>query len=331
MVICAVCFLADLNSFTSPFIRGADFFGYHLSNVILHAGVSCLVFILVFNLLASLPIAAATAVFFAVSFLNTEAVVYIFGRAEMLMGFFAILCLLLFIRSQKSGVKNPILFYILSVASFILALLSKEAAITLPFIICGYIFYLFPEKFKEKYYFIKKTVPFFAVSLIYPGLRFLRVDLHKSGQLARGDSYAGILSGIICLGLIIISCAYSLKYSSKNKVGSFMFFWALVFFIPQSGAFPVNTFIAEHSVYLSSVSFFMLLAYVLHKVLRRQLFILAVAGFSVFFVLLSSGGNFEWANPVVFTKISPSILPGVFRRTIILDCNMSLGGSMSKR
>ena len=302
MVICAVCFLADLNSFTSPFIRGADFFGYHLSNVILHAGVSCLVFILVFNLLASLPIAAATAVFFAVSFLNTEAVVYIFGRAEMLMGFFAILCLLLFIRSQKSGVKNPILFYILSVASFILALLSKEAAITLPFIICGYIFYLFPEKFKEKYYFIKKTVPFFAVSLIYPGLRFLRVDLHKSGQLARGDSYAGILSGIICLGLIIISCAYSLKYSSKNKVGSFMFFWALVFFIPQSGTFPINTFIAEHSVYLSSVSFFMLLAYVLHKVLRRQLFILAVAGLSVFFVLLSSGGNFEWANPVVFYK-----------------------------
>lgn len=316
-----------------------DPFGYHLTNIILQIGVSYLVFLLVFNLLASLPIAAATGIFFAVSPLNTEAVTYISGRAEMLMGFFVILCLLLFIRSQKDGIKNPALFYILSVASFILALLSKEAAIVLPFIICGYIFWFLHERIKEKYYFIKRIIPFFAVCLIYLGLRFCLlnfvtfyapaltkvawfirlsvlpkviftylkllispVDLHMSRQFAWQSSYAGILLGISCLGLIIIGCGYLLRYSAKNKVASFMLFWALVFFIPQSGIFPINTFIAEHFIYLSSISFFLLLAYILHKVLRKQLFTLAVIGLCAFYILLAASRNFEWGNPIVFYK-----------------------------
>lgn len=81
-----------------------------------------------------------------------------------------------------------------------------------------------------------------------------------------------------------------------------MLFWALVFLIPQCGIFPINTFVAEHFIYLSSISFFLLLVYILHKALRRELFILAVTGLCAFYVLLSAGRNFEWANPVVFYK-----------------------------
>jgi len=339
-------------------------FGYHLSNIILQAAVSCLVFLLVFNLSVSLPVAAATAVFFAASPLNTEAVTYISGRAEMLMGFFAILSLLLFARSQKAGIGRPILFYTLSLISFMLALLSKEAAIVLPFIICGYIFYLLPEKLKEKYYFIKKVTPFFSVSLIYLGIRFLLlessvfsapalpraswlirlsslpqiiftylkllilpVDLHMSRQLFTGGrSFPSVLFGAICLGLILIACACILKYIAKNKAASFMFLWALVFFIPQSGIFPINAFIAEHFIYLSSISFFMLLAYTLHKVLRRRLFILAVSGFSAFYILLSAGRNFEWANPVVFYRNIVRYSPGSFQAHNNLGLQYELKG-----
>jgi len=325
-------------------------FGYHLSNIILQAAVSWLVFLLVFNLLASLPIAAASAVFFAASPLNTEAVTYISGRAEMLMGLFAILSLLLFIKSQKSGIRRRSLFYILSLISFILALLSKEAAIVFPFIICGYIFYLLPERLKEKYYFIKRAIPFFAISLIYLILRFLflgfsvslapalhraswfarlsslpqiiitylkllilPVDLHMSRQLAWGESYAGNLLGLIYLVFIVIACACCLRYPAKNKAAPFMFFWALVFFIPQSGIFPINAFIAEHFIYLSSISFFTCLVYILHKVLRRRLFLLAICGLCGFYILLSAGRNFEWANPVVFYKNIIKYSPGSFQ------------------
>jgi len=313
--------------------------GYHLTNIILQSGVSFLVFLLVFNLLANLPVAAVTGVFFAVSPLNTEAVTYISGRAEMLMGLFIILSLLLFIKSQKEGAKNTILSYILSLGSFILALLSKEAAIFFPFIIGGYIFYFTHERIKERYYFIKRITPFLAVTLVYLGLRIFLfnfitfnmpaltkapwiirlsvlpkiiitylnllifpVNLHMSRQFAWQSSYTGILLGLSCLGLIIIGCAYMLRYSARNKVVSFMLFWALVFFIPQSGIFPINSFIAEHFIYLSSISFFLLLAYVLHKTLRKKMFLLIVIGFSAFYILLSAGRNFEWGNQIVFYK-----------------------------
>jgi tetratricopeptide (TPR) repeat protein len=316
-----------------------DPFGYHLTNIILQVSVAYLVFLLLFNLLASLPLAAATGIFFAVSPLNTESVAYISGRAEMLMGFFAVLCLLLFVKSQGKTAKNPTLFYILSLVSFIFALLSKELAVVIPVIICGYMYYFLHERTKEKYYFIKRIIPFFFVCLIYLCLRlcwfnfanyyapaltrvnwllrlsvlpkvmltYLKllifpVGLHMSRQFAWQGSSAGIFSGIGLLGLIIIGCIYLLKYSARNKVASFMLFWFLAFLIPQCGVFPLNTFVAEHFIYLSSISFFLLLAYILHKALRKQLFILAVIGFSAFYILLSAGRNFEWSNPIVFYR-----------------------------
>ena len=63
-----------------------DPFGYHLSNIILQIGVSFLVFLLIFDLLGSFDTALWTSVLFAVTPVHTEAVTYISGRAEMLMG-----------------------------------------------------------------------------------------------------------------------------------------------------------------------------------------------------------------------------------------------------
>lgn len=316
-----------------------DPFGYHLTNIILQIGVSFLVFLLVFNLLSNLTIAVASAVFFAASPLHTEAVTYISGRAEMLMGFFVILGLLFFIRSQKQNAGQSRLFYFFSLASFGLALLSKEIAVAFPLIICGYIFYFLREKLKEKYYFVKTVIPFFTLSVIYLFLRlslfnfltlrppalanvawFVRLsvlpkviltyvkllilptDLHMNRALLRPTSIAGILIAVFSLGVIIFTCRYYLRYRQERRVVSFMLFWSLVFFIPQSGIFPINAFVAEHFIYLSSISFFMLLAYILYKYLRRELFILTVGLFTVFYILLCLGRNYEWSNPLVFYK-----------------------------
>ncbi|MDD5097406.1 MAG: hypothetical protein PHU59_02815, partial [Candidatus Omnitrophica bacterium] len=261
-------------------------FGYHLTNIILQIGVAFLVFLLVSNLLGSLAIGLATAVLFAVTPIHTEAVTYISGRAEMLMGFLVILSLLFFIQSQKAGAKKPKLFFTFSVFSFMLALLAKEVAIVFPLVIAGYIFYLAREKLKEKYYLIKNVFPFAAIALIYLGLRisllnfstlrpvalakvswfirlsvipkviftyfkilFLPVDLHMSRELIRPTTIVGILLAVFWLGIIIFTCVYFLKYSQQKKVASFMLFWALVFFIPQSGVFPINAFVAEHFIY----------------------------------------------------------------------------------
>lgn len=313
--------------------------GYHLTNILLQIGVSYLVFLLVYNLLGSLTIGIGTAVLFAASPLHTEAVTYISGRAEMLMGFFVILSLLLFIKSQASGQRHPRLFFSFSVISFVCALLSKEVAIVFPLIILGYIVYLGRERLKEKFYLIRSVSPFAIVALVYLFLRisvfsfstirppalakislcirasvlpkviltyfkllFLPTGLHMSHEVVRPISVAGILGAVLSLGAIIYSCIYFLKPSGRNKVASFMLFWALVFFIPQSGIFPINAFVAEHFIYLSSISFFLLVVYFLNKFLRHKLFILAVSLLCVFYIILTCAYNFQWSNPVVFYR-----------------------------
>ena len=316
-----------------------DPFGYHLTNIILQIGVAFLVFLLVFNLTENLSIALSSAIFFAASPIHTEAVAYISGRAEMLMAFFVILGLLFFISSQKSPVKNPVLFYVLSLFSFVLAILSKEVAVVFPFIICGYIFYCLREKLKARHYFVKNVIAYFAISIIYLYLRltlfnfttlrapsltkvawFIRlsvlpkiiltylkllifpVGLHMSRELLRPTSSSGILIAVFFLGAIIFTGWRYLRYSQKNRVASFMLFWSLVFFIPQSGIFPINAFVAEHFIYLSSLSFFLLLAYIFQRVLRKELFILTVGLLTIFYIILSASRNFEWKNPLVFYK-----------------------------
>ncbi len=324
-------------------------FGYHLTNVILQAAVSFLVFLLVFKLLANLAVSIAAASMFAASPLHTEAVTYISGRAEMLVGFFAILALLFFIRSQEN-MRRGRLFYIFSIFSFVLALLSKEAAIVFPFIASGYVFYFLRGKLKEKYYLAKNIAPFFIISIIYLILRLsffkfvtlrppalanvawpirlvvlpkailayfklliLPVNLHMNRQLLRPTSIAGILIAVFFLGLIIFTCWHYLKYRQENRAAAFMLFWSLVFFIPQSGIFPINAFVAEHFIYLSSISFFMLLACILHKTLRRELFILSAGLFCAFYILLTASRNFEWKNPVVFYKNIIKYSPASFQ------------------
>ena len=316
-----------------------DPFGYHLTNILLQIGVSYLVFLLVYSLLGSLTIGIGTGVLFASSPLHTEAVTYISGRAEMLMGFFVILSLLLFNKSQASGQRHAKLFFSFSLLSFALALLSKEVAIVFPFIILGYIIYILHFRLKEKYYLIKNIIPFITIAGIYLFLRisvfsfstlrppalakvswfirlsvlpkvvlaylqmlFLPTGLHMSYELLRPASLAGILLAVLSLGAIIFTCVYFLRYSAKNKVAAFMLFWALVFFIPQSGVFPINAFVAVHFIYLSSISFFLLVVYFLNKFLRHKLFILVVSLLCVFYIILTCACNFQWSNPVVFYR-----------------------------
>ncbi|MFA6358221.1 MAG: tetratricopeptide repeat protein [Candidatus Omnitrophota bacterium] len=311
--------------------------GYHLTNVFLQAGVAFLVFLLCLNLSIDFPIALACSLFFASGPIHTESVTYVSGRAEMLMGFFVIISLLFFIRSQRRELKHQVLFYVISAASFILALLSKEIAIIYPLIVCGYIFYFLHDRFKEKHYVIKNILPFAVIAIIYLLLRlsvfnfstlrqpsltnvawFIRlsvlpniiftyfkllllpVGLHMSRELARPVTIPGVFLAILSFGLIILVCWHYLKYQTKNKLVSFMLFWALVFFIPQSGIFPINAFVAEHFIYLSSISFYFLLALVFSKAARGKPFILIAGLFCVFYILLTNARNFEWKNPVIF-------------------------------
>jgi len=107
-------------------------FGYHLFNLLLHAAVTLLLFVLLRALLEREPhgasIAFAAALLFAVHPIHTEAVASIIGRSELLAAGFLMAAWLLHLLNRPA----------LGGLCFVLALLSKESAIVfLPMVLSG--------------------------------------------------------------------------------------------------------------------------------------------------------------------------------------------------
>ena len=100
-------------------------FGYHLFNLLVHAGVVVFLLLVLRELLAGWPhcesLCFAAALLFAVHPLHTEAVSSVVGRSELLAAGFLLAAWLFHLRDR----------HILAIVGLVLALLSKESAIAL--------------------------------------------------------------------------------------------------------------------------------------------------------------------------------------------------------
>jgi Tfp pilus assembly protein PilF len=111
---------------------GDEPLGYHLFNLLLHAGVTWLLYLLLQAILGSSPqektIAFLAALLFAVHPIHTEAVAAVVGRAELLAAGFLLAGWILHLRDLE----------IPALLCFVLALLSKESAIVFfPLVLVG--------------------------------------------------------------------------------------------------------------------------------------------------------------------------------------------------
>jgi Tfp pilus assembly protein PilF len=123
-------------------IWGVRPFGYHLTNILLHAATSILVLILASRWLSSLRAAAAAAALFAVHPVHTQSVTWIAGRTDLLATVFLLMALALIhrgvgpagTRAPRSGPPPPPSPTLLAAGLLFLALalLSKEMAVTFP-------------------------------------------------------------------------------------------------------------------------------------------------------------------------------------------------------
>jgi tetratricopeptide (TPR) repeat protein len=121
-------------TYTLNWTSGLGLFGFHLVNGTLHAANAILLYRIAEEIGGrSLSGFAAllAALLFAVHPVQTEAVTYISGRSVSLMAFFYLGSLLAYLRGRASN--SRFLLYAASPALFLLAALSKEVALTLPF------------------------------------------------------------------------------------------------------------------------------------------------------------------------------------------------------
>jgi len=134
---------------------------YHMTNLALHVLNSLLVFWMIFLLSDCVSVSLVASLLFAVHPLHVESVAWISERKDVLSTFFFLLALILYLRFRKFDRRA---FYYLSIAVFLLALLSKPMVVTLPLVLllCDY---LCSGKISGKT--LLEKMPFFILSIIF--------------------------------------------------------------------------------------------------------------------------------------------------------------------
>lgn len=111
-------------------LTGAGPFGFHLGNVLLHAGVAALAWAALRRTATHYGTALAGAMLFAVHPLHTEAVANVAGRAELLAALFVLSAWIAWRRADDSA--RPARWRGAAASFYLLAILSKEGAILAP-------------------------------------------------------------------------------------------------------------------------------------------------------------------------------------------------------
>src|SRR5437879_1855335 len=106
---------------------GASPAGYHVTNVLLHAANTLLLFLVLQRMTGAVWRSAFVAALFAWHPLHVESVAWVSGRKDLLCTFFILLTLMAYIRYVR---RPQPMRYLIVVSCFVLALMSKAMAIT---------------------------------------------------------------------------------------------------------------------------------------------------------------------------------------------------------
>ncbi len=111
---------------------GLNPFIYHLDNVLLHLGVTALVFVFALRLKAPLAAAGMAALLFGIHPMHVESIVWVTARKDVLYGFFYMLALICY---QRYLVGKNIKMYVYALISGLLSILAKPMALSLPLVL----------------------------------------------------------------------------------------------------------------------------------------------------------------------------------------------------
>ena len=329
------------------FFWGLNPLGYHLTNTLFHIGCALLFFNLVLLLTKNSFTGILASLIFLTHPIQTEAVTWISGRADVLFLFFYLAAFLLYV---KYGELRRLTFYLASLIFFIFSLLSKEMAASLPFVIILYdIFYSRKEKIAKRAF---KYFGFFLVLEIYLLQRFNILGKFAQCGYWTGDAYTTFLSmarGLVhyvkillvpinlCVDHLVFPLAQSIKepatflsilaifallavafkLTKKEKLISFSIFFFFITLAPAANIIPIQILIAERFLYLPSIGYSLILATVivlfsekLKKKSFKDAFIVFVPLFLIcFYSHLTIERNKDWADDFAFNRSIIKVYP----------------------
>jgi len=218
--------------------------GYHVVNIFLHLINTVLVFYFAQLLMQDKRVSIFTAVIFAIHPMHIESVAWISERKDVLYSLFYILSMIYYLLYLEKK-RNKYLVY--TFITFILACLSKSAAITLPLILILIDYY--KEKINSKNSIQK--IPFLLVSIVFG---IVAIISQKSGNALSSDvKLFGLFDRFLLTGYSIYY--YLLSFFVPTKL------CALHFYPKVGEALPRVYYIANVIVLIIAISVFFIKKY----------------------------------------------------------------------
>lgn len=251
---------------------GYDPFVYHFDNVLLHLGVTALIFWLGLRLGLSAVGSGAAALVFGVHPLHVESVAWVTERKDVLYSFFYMAALISyshyldFTRSTPAlQIKKSYRFLVLAVMFGILSILAKPMALSLPFIL-------------------------------------LLLDRFQGRKIGREAIVEKVPLLIAFAGITLVSYAAHARVPGKDLMEAMLIWsWTLVFYLRQF-VFPIIlvpvyqlpkpiVFLAPEYLLSAVVVCLLVLAMVRFRKSSWFIFALCVYIFSIFFILRYDEGR----------------------------------------
>ena len=333
--------LLMLSFASNYFISGLSPHGYHLINILLHFLNAVLLYLLLETFLKELSFGRrlGLTLIFCLHPINTEAVTYISSRSVTMCAFFILSGFYCYVRWRHDRRTR---FFLLSLASYIFALMTKEIALILPMLIITYEFIYNKNFWEEKKEIILGFLPFLLITLGYIFMIKLIFDevfglfakaksalatrSYSSNILTQGavsffylylffypfnlcvDHNFPIISslknplGAIPLVLIIILILTALSLRKRLPLIALSIFWYLICLLPQFYG-RLNIVAAEHHPYLAYFSVYFILAYLLLKLKIKKEFSRLLFIFILgLFFILTIIRNLEWGSEYTLWK-----------------------------
>ena len=287
--------------------------GYHMTNLIIHTLNVYLVYFTAYLLFKNRITAFISCLLFSIHPIFSEAINAVSYREDLLSASFLLVAFILFIQYNKSTNRRYfIIWYALSLLTYLLAMLSKETAFVLPFLILSYDLIFQKNHILNFHNRIRRLAANYAGYIAIGGFYlFLRFYLfHNPGESVRypGNSvfvnfimmtkvlgyYVKLLfipaplnadyivpltfspadaAFIISIILLIITAILLVKKCRLSSIWTFSTIWFFVTLLPVLNIIPINNIMAERYLYIPGIGFTMLFGSILtHRISKYRIY-----------------------------------------------------------
>jgi protein O-mannosyl-transferase len=283
-------------------ISSKNEFWYHLSSLALHTLISIILFFIIFQITGNGKISLISSLIFVVHPIHTGRVTNMTAGFDLLGILVMLVAFYFMVKFSKFEKKR---FFVISIILFVLALLSSEEAIILPFLILAYELIFNKKLIQEKIKFgilnvhlLKIYSPYIFIFASYLIWRFLILGIGGRGEYLAGNFLFTILTTLkayvyylyllfipvnltlyrdiapvssifdlkVIFSLIFLAIILFFTFKSKNKILKFSTLWFFITLIPFSNIVPMQTFMAERYLYVPSIGFSLILGYFLASI-----------------------------------------------------------------